>query len=188
MKNSEYNATISLLKKMIETPSYSKEESGTATLIENWFNNLKISTNRLHNNVWCRNKYFDDFKPTILLNSHHDTVKANKSYTNDPFKAIVEKDKLYGLGSNDAGGCLVSLITTFVHFYDQKDLKYNLILAATGEEEISGENGIASILKVLPKIDVAIVGEPTEMNLAIAEKGFMVLDVYASCVTRHAAH
>jgi len=188
MKNSEYNAAISLLKKMIETPSYSKEESETATMIENWFNNLNISTNRLHNNVWCRNKYFDDFKPTILLNSHHDTVKANKSYTNDPFKAIVENDKLYGLGSNDAGGCLVSLITTFVHFYDQKDLKYNLILAATGEEEISGENGIASILKGLPKIDFSIVGEPTEMNLAITEKGLMVLDVYASGVTGHAAH
>lgn len=188
MMSTQYIKAIDLLKKLIEIPSFSKEENTTADLIEKWFNEIKIPTNRLHNNVWCANKYFDKSKPTLLLNSHHDTVKPNKSYMNDPFNAIVKNNKLYGLGSNDAGGCLVSLIASFVHFYDQKDLKYNLILAATGEEEISGSKGISSILNVLPKIDVAIIGEPTQMNLAIAEKGLMVLDVYASGISGHAAH
>lgn len=179
---------IELLKQLIETPSFSKEEDETATIIEQWLAAFNIKTNRNKNNIWAINKYFDETKPTILLNSHHDTVKPNKAYTNDPFKAIEKDGKLFGLGSNDAGGCLVSLMSLFVHFYDKKVLHYNLIIAATAEEEISGKNGIASLLDLLPPIDFAVVGEPTEMQLAIAEKGLMVIDAYAEGVSGHAAH
>ena len=130
---------ISLLKELIETPSFSTEEAQTAVLIENWFTNHSIPFHRTENNVWATNKYFDERKPTLMLNSHHDTVKPNTAYTKDPFKAVVEEGKLYGLGSNDAGGCLVSLIATFTHFYTQKNLSYNLIIVASAEEENSGK-------------------------------------------------
>ncbi len=118
---------------------------------------------------------------------NHDTVKPNSGYTKDPFKAFVEKGKLYGLGSNDAGGCLVSLIATFLHFYAEPDLAYNLVLAASAEEEISGKNGIEKLLPALPEIDLAIVGEPTQMHMAVAEKGLMVLDCVAHGKSGHAA-
>lgn len=178
---------ISLLKQLIETPSLSREEDASAAILEKFFNENGVATHRMGNNVWAKNLHFDDSKPTILLNSHHDTVKPNAGYTNDPFAAI-EKDRiLYGLGSNDAGGCLVSLITTFLHFHSQEGLQYNLILAATAEEEISGKDGIESLLKVLPAIDVGIVGEPTLMDMAIAEKGLMVLDCLAKGQSGHAA-
>src|SRR6056300_903196 len=131
---------IQLLKDLIETPSFSSEEENTALLIEDWFTKNQIPFQRTKNNVWATNKYFDESKPTLLLNSHHDTVKPNSAYTKDPFKAIVEGDKLYGLGSNDAGGCLVSLIATFTHFYALKNLKYNLVIVASAEEESSGQN------------------------------------------------
>ena len=121
------------------------------------------------------------------MNSHHDTVKPNKAYTLDPFAPIVKDGKLFGLGSNDAGGCLVSLLAVFLHYYDKKDLKYNLIFAATAEEEISGKNGIEILLNELPKIDCGIVGEPTLMNMAIAERGLLVLDVTTKGVAGHAA-
>ena len=188
MENTLTNKAIKLLKALIETPSFSKEENETALVIEKWLVEFNIKTNRNKNNVWATNKYFDSNKPSILLNSHHDTVKPNKGYTNNPFEAKEIDGKLYGLGSNDAGGCLVSLMTLFVHYYDQDNLEYNLILAATAEEEISGKNGIASLLEWLPPIDFAVVGEPTEMNLAIAEKGLMVIDGYASGISGHAAH
>jgi acetylornithine deacetylase len=188
MENTLTNKAIKLLKALIETPSFSKEENETALLIEKWLVEFNIKTNRYKNNVWATNKYFDSNKPSILLNSHHDTVKPNKGYTNNPFEAKEVDGKLYGLGSNDAGGCLVSLMAIFVHYYDQENLEYNLILAATAEEEISGKNGIASLLEWLPPIDFAVVGEPTEMNLAIAEKGLMVIDAYASGISGHAAH
>jgi acetylornithine deacetylase len=123
-----------------------------------------------------------------LLNSHHDTVKPNNGYTKDPFKAVVENGKLYGLGSNDAGGCLVSLLATFTHFYNEKHLKYNLVFVASAEEENSGKNGLNSMLNVIPNIDVAIVGEPTLMNLAIAEKGLVVFDAIVKGTPSHAAH
>jgi len=180
--------TIKLLRQLIETPSFSGEEQQTAALIEGWLKTENIVINRDQNNVWAINKYFDSSKPSILLNSHHDTVKPNKGYTNDPFKASIEDDQLFGLGSNDAGGCLVALLTVFTHFYDQKDLQYNLVLAATAEEENSGPNGLNGLLKKLPVIDFAIVGEPTEMHLAIAEKGLLVLDAYAEGIAGHAAH
>ena len=179
---------ISLLKELIETPSFSKEEAQTAVLIENWFTNHNMSFHRTKNNIWATNKYFDESKPTLLLNSHHDTVKPNTAYTKDPFKAIVEDGKLYGLGSNDAGGCLVSLIATFTHFYAQKNLSYNLVIVASAEEENSGENGLNSMLPIIPHIDVAIVGEPTLMQLAVAEKGLVVFDAVVAGTPSHAAH
>ncbi len=178
---------IDLLKQLIATPSFSTEEENTASIIDNFFRQLDIDTERLDNNVWVRNKLYDSEKPTILLNSHHDTVKPNKGYTIDPFKAIYKHDKLFGLGSNDAGGCLVSLIATFLHFYDSENLAYNIILAATAEEEISGKKGIESIVSSLGDLDFAIVGEPTLMNMAIAEKGLMVLDCVAKGTAGHAA-
>lgn len=179
---------IALLKQLIETQSFSSEEDNTALLIEDWFKSHDVPFKRDHHNIWATNKYFDESKPTMLLNSHHDTVKPNNGYTKDPLKAIVEDGKLYGLGSNDAGGCLVSLITTFTYFYNKKDLKYNLVIVASAEEESSGPNGLNSMLSIIPKIDVAIVGEPTLMNLAVAEKGLVVFDAKVKGTASHAAH
>ena len=179
---------IALLKNLIETSSFSSEEQNTALLIESWFQEYKIAYQRAHNNVWAVNKYFDESKPTFLLNSHHDTVQPNKAYTKDPFKAIVENGKLYGLGSNDAGGCLVSLLATFTYFYHHKNLKYNLVVVASAEEESSGKNGLNSMLSIIPEVAVAIVGEPTSMQLAIAEKGLVVFDAKISGTPSHAAH
>tara|TARA_B100000768_G_scaffold153995_1_gene150478 strand:- start:2208 stop:3269 length:1062 start_codon:yes stop_codon:yes gene_type:complete len=181
-------SAIELLKELIKIPSFSKEEDKTALHIQQWLNDNGVKTNRSQNNIWAINKNFDANKPSILLNSHLDTVKPNKTYTNDPFEVKVEEGKLYGLGSNDAGGCLVSLMALFVHFYKCKNLQYNLVLATTAEEEISGKNGIASLFTELPQIDFAVVGEPTEMQLAITEKGLMVIDGYALGISGHAAH
>ncbi|WP_424493757.1 M20 family metallo-hydrolase [Salinimicrobium sp. GXAS 041] len=179
---------IELLKNLIQTQSFSGEEDKTATLLENWFKEKGIPFQRNQNNVWAVNKNFDESKPTLLLNSHHDTVKPNLAYTRDPFEAKVEDGRLYGLGSNDAGGCLVSLLATFTYFYEAQDLDYNLLFAGTAEEEINGKNGIASLLPIIPKIDVAIVGEPTLMKLAIAEKGLIVFDAVVKGTPSHAAH
>ena len=138
---------IDLLKEMIATPSFSSEENRTASLIENWFNTNNIPFQRNKNNVWSFNKYYDEKKPLLLLNSHHDTVKPNTGYTKDPFHPHIEEGKLFGLGSNDAGGCLVSLLATFTHFYHQKNLLYNLVLVASAEEETSGPNGLNSVIE-----------------------------------------
>jgi acetylornithine deacetylase len=180
-------AAIDLLKKLISTPSFSKQEEQTAGIIHHFLEGKSIDTKRQGNNIFTLNKYYDAEKQTILLNSHHDTVKPNPQYTKDPFKPVIENGKLYGLGSNDAGGCLVSLIAAFNHFYDRKDLKYNLALTATAEEEISGNGGIELVLKYLPVIDFAIVGEPTRLQMAIAERGLLVLDCLANGVAGHAA-
>lgn len=179
---------IELLKDLIQTRSFSGKEDKTAGFLEDWLRNHNIPFERDMNNVWAVNKNFDDSKPTLLLNSHHDTVKPNSAYTRDPYEAAVEDGKLYGLGSNDAGGCLVSLLATFTHFYEAEDLEYNILFAGTAEEEINGKNGIASLLPKLPKIDVAIVGEPTLMKLAIAEKGLVVFDAVVKGTPSHAAH
>ncbi|MBI5856362.1 MAG: M20 family metallo-hydrolase [Sphingobacteriales bacterium] len=181
------NEAIELLKKLIATPSFSREEDRTSEILEKFFLAKDIPAKKYLYNVWAVNKYFDENKPTLLLNSHHDTVKPNSQYTKDPFNPSVEDGKLYGLGSNDAGGCLVSLIATFLYFYEKKDLKYNLILAASAEEEISGANGIEVLLKQLGPIDCAIVGEPTQMQMAVAERGLMVLDCLATGKAGHAA-
>lgn len=179
---------IALLKVLIQTPSFSSEEDQTALLIENWFTQNNIPFERQNNNIWGYNKYFDKSKPTLLLNSHHDTVKPNQGYTKNPFEAIVEDGKLFGLGSNDAGGALVSLMATFTHFYAEENLPYNIVIVASAEEENNGKNGLNSVLKHLPELDCAIVGEPTLMQLAIAEKGLLVVDVVVKGTASHAAH
>lgn len=182
-----FEDALTLLKQLIGLSSLSKEEELTANLIESFFQERDIKTHRKGNNIWVYNAHYDIAKPTILLNSHHDTVKPNTGYTRDPLAATVEEGKLYGLGSNDAGGCLVSLIATFLYFYQQEDLTYNFCLVASAEEEISGKNGVESVLDAIGPIDFAIVGEPTLLDLAIAEKGLMVLDCTAIGTAGHAA-
>jgi len=179
---------IILLKKLISKQSFSGEENETALLIMQWFSDHDIKFESKVHNVWAKNKHFDSSKKTILLNSHHDTVKPNKGYTKDPLNPEVIDGKLYGLGSNDAGGCLVSLLATFTYFYNKKDLKFNIVMVASAEEENTGQNSLVSILNLLPEIDFAIVGEPTLMNLAIAEKGLMVINCEAKGTSGHAAH
>lgn len=179
--------SLELLKQLISTSSFSKEEEQTANIIEQFLQQREVKTMRKLNNVWAYNRHFDPKKPTMLLNSHHDTVKPNSGYTRDPFAPTVEEGKLYGLGSNDAGGCLVSLIATFLYFYDQEGLSYNVCLAATAEEEISGVNGLEYVLPDLGELEFAIVGEPTLMNLAIAERGLLVLDCVSTGKAGHAA-
>lgn len=181
------HSVIELLKQLIATPSFSKEEQDTAGIIKIFLEERGIEAKQFKYNVWAANKYFDASKPTLLLNSHHDTVKPNKGYTLDPFTPIVKDGKLFGLGSNDAGGPLVSLLAAFLHFYDRADLKYNLLFAASAEEEISGKEGIEILLPELPPIACAIVGEPTLMQMAVAERGLMVLDALAQGRAGHAA-
>lgn len=177
---------IRLLKSLIEIPSWSKEEDKTGDLIQGFLERKGIKTLRKGNNIWAYSKNQNEDLPYILLNSHHDTVKPNTGYTKDPYKALEIDGKLFGLGSNDAGGCLVSLIASFL-FFHQQNLPFNLILAATAEEEISGKNGIESILSELPEIALAIVGEPTLMQMAVAEKGLLVLDATVKGKAGHAA-
>ncbi|HEX3933693.1 MAG TPA: M20 family metallo-hydrolase [Puia sp.] len=187
MSSELYREAVALLKTLIAQPSFSKEEEKTADIIAAFLDSKGVPAHRLQNNIWARNKYFDPAKPTILLNSHHDTVKPNKAYTLDPFDPLEKDGRLYGLGSNDAGGCLVSLIAAFLHFFDNKDLSHNLILAASAEEEISGHNGIELLLPMLGKIEWGIVGEPTKLQLAVAEKGLLVLDCVSQGKAGHAA-
>ncbi|HJP62539.1 MAG TPA: M20 family metallo-hydrolase [Mucilaginibacter sp.] len=182
-----YSQAVVLLQQLIMIPSFSKEEALTADLIEKYLNDKCVATHRKMNNTWAFNLHFDGSKPTILLNSHHDTVKPNSGYTREPFDGKIEDGKLFGLGSNDAGGCLVSLIHTFLYFYEREDLNYNFCLATTAEEEISGVNGLELIIPELGHLDFGIVGEPTLMQLAIAEKGLMVLDCVAHGKSGHAA-
>jgi acetylornithine deacetylase len=180
-------AAIGLLKKLIATPSFSKEEDNSSALIKEFLLQHGVAAEQHLYNVWAKNKHYDSGKPTILLNSHHDTVKPNKAYTLDPFSPIEKEGKLFGLGSNDAGGCLVALIAAFLYFYEKENLKYNLVLAATAEEEISGANGIEALLPKIGNIDFGIVGEPTLLNMAVAEKGLMVLDCISTGTAGHAA-
>lgn len=179
---------LDLLKQLISIQSFSGEEDKTADAIEDWFKAFDISFERVHNNVIAKNKFWDDSKPTLLLNSHHDTVKPNKAYTKDPFLPHIEDGKLYGLGSNDAGGCLVSLIATFTHYYEVENLNHNILMVASMEEENAGKNSLRGLLPILPNIDVAIVGEPTLLDLAIAEKGLVVFDAVVKGTPSHAAH
>ena len=182
-----YKTSIELLKQLITTPAFSREEQQTADIIFNFFIQQGIAAERLGNNIICKNKFFDAAKATLLLNSHHDTVKPNPKYTLDPFDPIEQDGKLFGLGSNDAGGCLVALAAAFIYFYDKQDLKYNIIFVGSAEEEVSGSNGIEAVIPVLPAIDFAIVGEPTLLQMAVAERGLMVLDCVAHGKAGHAA-
>lgn len=191
---------ITLLKELIGKPSFSKEEEQTAAVISNFLDELGIGCHRLGNNIFALNRNFDPSRPSILLNSHHDTVRPNAHYTRDPYQAIEEDGKLYGLGSNDAGGSLVSLIGAFAHFYRKRFQNYNLVIATTAEEEISGTGGIESVLRSPVFLELtgqtrrtayanwcAIVGEPTNMQMAVAEKGLLVLDCRSKGHAGHAA-
>lgn len=182
-----YQEAIMVLSELITLPSFSKDEGHTASYLTKFLFDKGVQATRVGNNVLALNKHFDKVKPTILLNSHHDTVKPNAGYTRDPFSPQAEDGKLFGLGSNDAGGSLVSLLATFLHFFAKENLKYNLAFAATAEEEISGANGVQSALQYLPEIAFAVVGEPTLMQMAVAEKGLMVLDCKAVGKAGHAA-
>ncbi len=182
-----YKEVLSLLRQLIAIESFSKAEDKTADRIQHFFQEKQIHIERFGNNIIVKNKYFNPNLPTILLNSHHDTVKPAAGWKRNPFSPDIEDGILYGLGSNDAGASLVALAAAFLYFYDKKILPYNLIYAATAEEEISGKNGIVSILDALGEISVAIVGEPTQMRMAIAEKGLMVIDGLAHGKAGHAA-
>lgn len=179
---------IALLQDLIRLESFSGAEDRTATRIEEWFSSYEIPFQRKDNNIWATNKHFDIQKPTLLLNSHHDTVHPNQGYTRNPYSPDIEDGKLYGLGSNDAGGALVSLIACFTHFYNQENLDYNLLMVASAEEESAGKKSLRYLIPDLPKIDIAIVGEPTLMDLAIAEKGLVVFDLSLKGTASHAAH
>lgn len=180
------NQSIELLKALIATPSFSREEEKTADLIEQFFKKHGYQPQRKHNNIWVKSANFDPSKPTILFNSHHDTVKPSVHYSRNPFQPEVIDGKLYGLGSNDAGGALVCLIAAFRQL-EQTEQAYNLILAATAEEEISGEKNVADILPELGKIALGVVGEPTGMQPAVAEKGLLVIDLEVKGKAGHAA-
>jgi acetylornithine deacetylase len=168
-------------------PSFSREEEETAARLGSFLEQKRIPFRRKNNNVWATNKYYSSEKSTVLLNSHHDTVKPSDSYTVDPFDPRMEDGKLFGLGSNDAGGALVSLLGLFLTYYLEKNLPFNLVYAATAEEEVSGKGGVESILEELGTIDLAIVGEPTGMQMSIAEKGLLVLDCHYYGIAGHAA-
>ncbi|WP_020404380.1 M20 family metallo-hydrolase [Gracilimonas tropica] len=177
---------IELLKTLISTQSYSGEEDETAQILSNVLEEFGFSPQRKGNNIWAINPSFDENKPTVMLNSHHDTVQASSKWTKDPFTPTLEDGKLYGLGSNDAGGPLVSLLATFVYL-SEKEQPYNLIFLASAEEETSGKKGVPIVLPELPDIDFAVVGEPTSMDLAIAERGLIVLDCVSHGESGHAA-
>lgn len=182
---------VSVLKQLISTPSVSGNEAGTADILERLLKDSGVAdVQRLHNNVWALANGYDAAKPTLLLNSHHDTVKPSPAYTRDPFMPTIEGDTLYGLGSNDAGASLVCLALTFLRFVGE-DLPFNLLLAMTAEEETMGEHGIRSLLPHLAemgiRIDMAIVGEPTGLDVAVGERGLVVLDCVAHAAGGHAA-
>ena len=178
---------IALLKDLITLPSISGDERKTADVLENFLKSSGVKAKRKFNNIYAFNHNYDQVKPTLLLNSHHDTVKVNTGWSYEPYQATIEDNKLIGLGSNDAGASLVSLIAAFIYFNDRDDLSHNLVLTATAEEENSGPRGIRSILPHIGKIDFAIVGEPTGMQMAIAEKGLIVLRCQAEGRAGHAA-
>mgnify|MGYP000053044976 FL=1 len=178
---------IELLKVLISTPSFSKEESDAANIMRDFLSREGIPFKTRENNTWAHCANFNENKPTVLLNSHVDTVQPAKAYTKDPFFPYEEGDKLFGLGSNDAGGPLVALLAAFIHFYEREDLPFNLVFAATAEEEISGRRGLEIVLPEIAPVRFAIVGEPTRMEVAIAEKGLLVLDCYAHGKSGHAA-
>ncbi|MFM1807790.1 MAG: Acetylornithine deacetylase, family [Bacteroidota bacterium] len=179
---------IELLSSLIRISSFSSEEDQSAALIDQWLQARGVRTRRFHNNVYAVNLHEDLSKPYVLLNSHHDTVRPNKAYTRDPFESVIEEGKLYGLGSNDAGGALVALLSTFVHFYERKEMPYNIVMAASAEEETAGPLGLSALLKELPPIDLALVGEPTLLQMAVAEKGLIVYDATVYGTPSHAAH
>ena len=177
---------IALLKDLIATPSISREEDAAAQVFENQLKAYGLKYERKGNNIWCLSPKWEEGKPTLLLNAHIDTVKPVASWTRNPFEPTLEDDILYGLGSNDCGGGLVTLLQVYRYFLEYES-PYNIIYLASAEEEVSGANGISCVLPLLPKIDVAIVGEPTNMQPAVAEKGLMVIDMTSHGKSGHAA-
>jgi acetylornithine deacetylase len=187
MLQEEYvSDAVELLKKLIATPSVSRNEKDAADIMEQTIRSYGFEPQREANNIWILDPHYDESRPTLLLNAHIDTVKPVASWTRDPFSPDVEDGVLYGLGSNDCGGGLCSLLQIF-RMLTAKPQQYNLIYLASAEEEVSGKDGITRALPLLPHIDLAIVGEPTGMNPAVAEKGLMVLDVIAHGKSGHAA-
>ena len=185
-KRQYVNDAVELLKALIAIPRISRNETIASNLIEEWMTNWGLNPRREANNLWAVADNYNEAKPTLLLNAHIDTVKPVQTWTRNPHQPSIEDDRLYGLGSNDCGGGLVTLMQVFRILKDS-DRQYNLVFVASAEEEVSGKNGIERVLPLLPKIDVAIVGEPTGMQPAIAEKGLMVIDGYAKGVSGHAA-
>lgn len=186
---------LDLLKALIRTPSFSREEGPVADIVSEWLTSRGIAHDRCLHNVFARNLHFDPSRPTLLLNSHHDTVKPSKGWTLDPFEPVEQDGRLHGLGSNDAGGPLVSLLATFAHFHALTGLSHNLVVAATAEEEVSGNNGVEHLLADPGFLDClqgspitgAIVGEPTRMQMAVSEMGLLVVDALAQGRSGHAA-
>lgn len=174
------------MKNMISIPSFSKEENAVADFLERYIELQGYAVSRKDNNLWLMSPGFDPYKPTILLCSHIDTVRPVAGWTHDPLRPLVDNGRIYGLGSNDAGASVVTLLQVFF-ILSQKEQSYNLIYTAVAEEEISGEKGVTSLIQELPKIDFAVVGEPTGMQLAVAEKGLMVLDCITYGKAGHAA-
>ena len=175
------------LAHLVEIPSCSRQEDGTAEYLLSHLSGRGVAAQRVKNNVWALNRHFDPKLPTLLLCSHHDTVHPAAGYTRNPYRASLEQGRLYGLGSNDAGAPLVSLIEAFARFYPREGLRYNLALAAVAEEECSGADGVSALWEHLPPIDCAIVGEPTGMRMAVAEKSLIVVDCTAQGRSGHAA-
>lgn len=181
------NDYIQLLSSLVSTPSISRDESNTAALLVDYLKKHGLSPRLIGNNVIAKSSKWDNSKPVLMLNSHHDTVKPNQGYTRDPYSPTIEDGKLFGLGSNDASGALVALTATFLEL-QAKDLPYNLLLCLSAEEECSGQNGMQRIVSEIGSdIDMAIVGEPTSMRCAIGERGLMVLDCTSHGKSGHAA-
>lgn len=183
---------IELLRRLISTPSFSREEGATADIWQKWLKDQGVeNVKRQHNNVFAVSSHFDEGKPILMLNSHHDTVRPSASYTRDPFRPDIEGDVLYGLGSNDAGGSGAALAEAFLALKDEKNLPVNLMLTITAAEEVMGEHGMRAFLPYLAERgltpDMALVGEPTGMQPAIAERGLLVLDCEAEGRSGHAA-
>ncbi len=187
LKQKDINVYFDLLEQLIRIPSFSKEEDGTAEVLDVFLRDAGHIVSRCHNNIIARAVKFDPNKPAVLLCSHHDTVKPNQGYTRDPFVPKVIDGKLFGLGSNDAGGPLIALLAAFDLLSDES-LPVNLVYVAAGEEEITGAGGLSSVLDELPEIHLGIIGEPTGLKLAIAEKGLIVVDALTKGVAGHAAH
>lgn len=178
---------ISLLKQIIAIPSMSGDEELLSRFLENWLRERDFIVNKQNNNIWVES-IIDESLPKILLNSHMDTIKVVSGWTIDPYLAEEEENRIYGLGSSDAGGSMVSLIFAFIDLAKQNDRNYNLVLLISAEEENSGPNGISTALEEIGKIDLAIVGEPTEMEMAICERGLVVVDCLAKGKSGHVAH
>ena len=177
---------VGLLRRLIATPSVSRDEAAAASIVEDELRGYGFEPRREGNNVWAVSPHYDGGKPTLLLNAHVDTVKPVASWTRDPFSPDISEGRLYGLGSNDCGGGLVALMQAFSHL-SRSEQPYNLVYLASAEEEVSGQNGISRALPMLPEIDMAVVGEPTGMQPAVAEKGLMVVDAVARGRSGHAA-